>query len=95
MKLSDYLKLQATFLELNKNNVEANSGIPVKKRNEILKKQEKLSEKLRAMADKIKVDGVATTNTVNAEIKKENSGWKIRDVESDAASSDSNGYQLL
>ena len=96
MKLSDFLKTQALFLELNRNNLEANAaGLPAAKKNEIIKKQEKLIVKLRTLADKIKVNSKMAEDKSKADIKKENDGWKIADVKTDSVQTDKTGFQLL
>ena len=94
-KLSDYLKLQAMFLEMNKNNVEANTNIPASKRNEILKKQDDLSKKLTVAADKLKVNDTTTMSKVKVELKKETSGWTLDDTVKSVAGKDPTGFQLL
>ena len=95
-KLSDYLELQATFLEMNKNNLKANSvGMSPDKRNAVMKKQDNLIRKLRSLSDKLKIDiKISETKSVN-EMKKENSTWKFDDVKSDSISQDTNGFQLI
>jgi hypothetical protein len=93
MKISDFLKVQATFLEMNKANVEVNSGIPVKKRNEILKKQAESIKTLNSWADKIKVNYTMTQNKSNGEIDKQNKNWTIDNIQSQAASTDQNGFK--
>lgn len=96
MKLSDFLNTQALFLELNRNNLEANAaGLPAAKKNEIIKKQERLMVKLRSMADKIKVSSKIAEEKAKVDIKKENEGWKISDVKSDSVQTDTTGFQLL
>lgn len=96
MKLAEYLEIQAMFLELNKNNLKAQAnGLPAAKRNEVIKKQQKLIDNLHKMADKIKVNSVMTEKKVTTEIKKENSGWKFEDVKSTSTLQDDNGVELL
>lgn len=94
MKLSDYLEHQATFLEINKQNIQA-SNLPAKQKNEIIKKQTKYIEKLRRISESIKVDGTMSENKATIELNKENKAWTINDVKSQAASMDTTGFQLL
>ena len=95
-RLSDYLELQATFLQMNKNNLEANgTGLSAEKRNEIIKKQEKLMNNLLKYSDKLKVDAKITETKTESEIKKENASWKFSDVKSDSMGTDSTGIRLL
>jgi len=96
MKLSDFLNTQAMFLELNRNNLEANAaGLPAAKKNEIIKKQEKLIGKLRNVADKVKVNSKMAEDKSKTDIKKENEGWKIADIKTDSVQTDKTGFQLL
>lgn len=72
MKLSEYLKLQAAFLMMNKANIEANSSdLSSKKKKEVIAKQLKLAAKLNALSDKLKVESSIANNSVNMEMKKE------------------------
>lgn len=96
VKLADFLKTQALFLELNRNTLEANAaGLPAAKKNEIIKKQEKLMKQLRTLADKVQVNSDMAEAKAKADIKKENTGWKLDDVRSDAVQTDTTGFQLL
>lgn len=95
MKVSDYLQLQSTFLEMNRNNVESNSAISPSKKKEIIKKQEQLVAKMRKYADKLKVESTMARKKAEDDVKKDNSSWRIDDIQSSTGSSDSNGYQLL
>lgn len=96
VKIADFLKTQALFLELNRYSLEANAaGLPAAKKNEIIKKQEKLMVKLRSMADKIMVNSKTAETKAIADIKVENEGWKIDEVKSESVGRDSNGFQLL
>ena len=96
MKISEYLKLQAMFLELNRNNLKANAnGMSPAKRDKIIANQQDLINKLTILSDKIKVNSTITDKKVQTEVKKEESGWKLRDIKSDSVSYDNNGVQLL
>lgn len=96
MKIADFLNTQALFLELNRNNLEANSaGIPAAKKNEIIKRQQALIVKLRKYADKVKVNDTTANNKVKTDIKRENSEWKLSDVKQDSVKTDPTGFQLL
>jgi len=96
VKIAEYLRVQALFLELNKNTINSNSyNASADKKEKIIKKQSELITKLKSIADKIDVSDRLATNNMKVEIKKENSGWKLDDVKSDIASKDSNGFQLI
>lgn len=94
MKLSDYLKQQATFLEINKSNI-SSSVMTVKKKNDILKKQDERIKILKDLADKLQVNNKMTeTKTTNA-IKGENKNWTINNVQKQTLNDDTGGYQIL
>jgi len=94
MRVSDYLAHQATLLEINKQSVQA-SNMPAKQKNEVIKKQAHQIQKLRKMSDTIRVDKSMADSKATVELNKENKGWTIDEVKSQAASTDSNGFQLL
>lgn len=95
VKLAEYLRVQALFLELNKNVINSKGyNMPANKKESVLRKQAVLIDNLKEIAEKIDVsDRLAVTN-MNAEIKKENSGWKLEDIKTQNASTD-NGFQLI
>lgn len=96
VKIADYLRIQALFLELNKNSINSNSyNVPAAKKEKVLRNQAELIDKLKSMADKIDVSDKLATHNMKTEIKKENSGWKLDDVRSQNASTDSTGFQLI
>lgn len=68
IRISDYLRLQANFIELNRDKV-LNSNLSNKK--DVLKKQDKLVEDLTRLADKIDVDQKISTNQSREEMKQE------------------------
>lgn len=78
MKLSEYLKMQAMFLEMNKATIEASgSNIPPAKKKTIIKKQQELSAKLLKLSDKIKVENTMADSTSTKELKKDNSTYTL------------------
>lgn len=83
MKLSDYLKMQAMFLEMNRANLEAkeNKMAPAK-RKAVIKKQAELADKLNKMSDKLKVESTAANVAANREIKRENSAYTLDNIKS-------------
>lgn len=94
--LSDYLKLQSTFLEMNKNNLMANgSGLSAEKRNKIMTKQDELIKKLLKYSDKLKVDVKLSEQKADVEIKKENKNWTLDSVKNDALAKDTTGFTLI
>lgn len=85
-KVSNYLDLQAKFLEMNKTCVESNNMMPASKRSEVIKKQEKLIKAMRQLSDKIRVKSVKSIVDSKNDIKEDNkklSVDSIRDEVSD------------
>ena len=96
VKIAEYLRTQALFLELNKNNISAHGyGASASKKEKILRKQTELITKLQNIAEKIDVSDQLAANNMKTEIKKENSGWKLEDIKSQNASTDSSGFELI
>lgn len=95
MRVSDYLAQQAALLEINKQNVQINSRIPTKEKNEILRKQQETISKLHNASDKIRVNRVVSEGQANGELQRQNKSFTISSVTTQAASSDQNGIQLL
>lgn len=94
MRVSEYLEQQAMFVKAHKVNVEMNSSIPAKKKQEILKKQEKTITELHRISEKIKVDYSVASNKANSEISANNKRFTLGDAQTTAASIDS-GFNLL
>ena len=93
-ELSRYLEMQAMFLELNKETINAsNNRMDPNKKRQVLKKQERIIKKLRILADKLSVDDRLSAKKTVIDIKKEDSGIRISDVKTQAAQADS-GLEL-
>lgn len=69
-KLSDSCELQATFLEMNKLRLEADSEMNPTKKARVIERQERAREKFSKLSDKLRVGGVQTRKQASAEIKK-------------------------
>ena len=80
VQLSDYLAMQAAFLEMNKLAVEASKKSPVEKK-AILKKQQNVIKKMRKMSDKLSINDVDTNDVVKKVEKEENSMWSLSNIE--------------
>lgn len=78
--LSDYLKLQADFLEMNKLVVESSKRSP-KEKKEILKKQEAIMKKLRKSANKLSINTEDSDDVVKKELKQENKLWTLDNID--------------
>ena len=94
MKVSEYLNQQAMFVKAHKINVEMNSAIPAKKKQEILKKQEKMITDLNRLSEKIKVDYAVSSNKANSEISGANKKFTLNDTQATASAMDA-GFNLL
>ena len=94
--MSDHIKIQADLLELNKLNVEANAAnLPANKKAEIVKKQEKIINRLRTTSDKLKVEVAMAEKDAMKSINKDNAKWTLSDVRSSAVTVDKGGVTLL
>lgn len=80
VKISDYLNMQADFLEMNKLAVEASNRGPAEKKS-IIKKQDAVIKKMRRNADKIQINNVDTNDVIKKEVKDENSLWSLNNIE--------------
>lgn len=94
MRVSEYLKHQALFVEAHRVNVEMNSAIPARKKQEILKKQEKMITELNRMSEKIKVDYATSSGKAKSEITVANKKFTLNDAQTSATSTDG-GFNLL
>ena len=94
MKLSDYLKQQATFIELNKNTISI-STLPANKKTDILNKQSAVIKQLHSLSDKIKVNHITSENKSMDALHRENKGWTINTINTQSASTDRNDFKLL
>lgn len=94
MKVSDYLKQQATLLEINRQSIEATS-MPAREKNAVIKKQADRIKQLNHLSEKIKVDRVMADNKASINLQNENRSFTVGEMKSQAASVDNNGFQLL
>jgi hypothetical protein len=79
VKLSDYMDMQADFLELNKLGVQASSKSQ-KEKQEILKKQEKVILKLRRNADKLKINDEDIGVLARKKVADDNKGFSLQNI---------------
>jgi hypothetical protein len=87
VKLSDYLKTQSEFLELNKACVESNQMLTEQDRNRILKDQQEKSITLKRLADKISVKARKAVTDTNRELDRENKSYSLNSLVDDVESS--------
>ena len=95
MKISTYAAMQASFLELNKTNIEGSTSLNPQQKKQVLKKQEKLVKDLKAISDKLVVKSTLANNETKQDIKSENKSLDFNDIKSAGASSDNTGFSLL
>lgn len=87
-KLSNTLAEQAYFLELNKNCLEYNTTMDEKKKQKILKRQEKLRNVLLSLSDKIKIDDVKAQQQSSRELQRDNKEMTIDGIRDEISDSD-------
>lgn len=81
MRLSEYLKLQAMFLEMNKTTVESkSSNLSPEKKKKVVKKQAELAAKLMKWSDKLKVENTMAVTKAGSELKKDNATMTLDSV---------------
>lgn len=93
VKMSDYLTMQADFLEMNKLAVEASKKSP-DERKTIIKKQEAIIKQMRKTADKLMINNVDMNDVAKKEIKQDNSLWSLPSIEKQLSNSKLNGASL-
>ena len=87
-KISESLAMQAYFLELNKQCVEYNQTIDPKKKQKILKKQEKVRNMLLSLSDKFKVSDAQAKQASQRELDKDNKTMTIDGIRDEINDSD-------
>jgi hypothetical protein len=80
VKLSDYLSMQADFLELNKLGVQASNKTAQQKK-EIIRKQEKIILKLRRRADKLKINDEDIGALAKKQVETDNKQFSLKNIE--------------
>ena len=90
VKMSDYLDMQADFLELNKLGVQASSKSAQQKK-EIIKKQEKIILKCRRRADKLKINDEDIGALAKKQVENDNKGFSLKSIEKQMFSNNLNG----
>ena len=93
VKLSDYLNMQADFLELNKLSIQA-SNKSDKEKKEIIKKQEKIILKCRRTADKLKINDEDIGVLAKKQVANDNKGFSLQNIEKAIYQNKTNGTQF-
>ena len=83
--LSDYLDMQAKFLEMNQSCVQNNSNFDTKKRKEIVEKQKKLASDLRKIADTIRVKSAKSITDSKKDLNNDNKSLSDDNLRSTAS----------
>ena len=94
VRLSDYLNMQADFLEMNKLAVQASEKSPTE-RKAIIKKQDDVIKKLRRKADKLQINDVDTNDVVKKEQKNEDSLWSLGNIEKQLSKNKLDGSSFM
>lgn len=95
IRVSDYLNQQAKFLEIEAMTVEQSSLSADRKQKVIMSQRNRISE-LRKLSDKLSVEYAIADKKSTEEISKENKGWTLNAVRSEAnSSSQGSGFQLI
>ena len=82
-KLSDSCELQATFLEMNKLRLEADTEMNPAKKAKVIEKQERAREKFSRLSDRLRVGGVQTRKQTSSEIKKTDDMLSLNSIRSE------------
>ena len=85
--LSNELEVQASFLEMNKTCVEANSAFTEDKKKKILVRQENLRKKLLKLSDLLRVKEAKATRDSKREIEKDNALLTVNNLRDDVSNS--------
>lgn len=85
--LSNELETQASFLEMNKTCVEANSAFTEDKKKKILLRQENLRKKLLKLADLLRVKEAKAHKSSKKDIEKDNSLLTVNAIRNDVSNS--------
>ena len=95
IRVSDYLNQQAKFLEIEAMTVEQSSLSADRKQKVVMSQRNRISE-LRKLSDKLSVEYAIADKKSTEEISKENKGWTLIAVRSEAnSSSQGSGFQLI
>ena len=95
IRVSDYLNQQAKFLEIEAMTIEQSSLSADRKQKIVMNQRNRISE-LRKLSDKLSVEYAIADKKSTEEISKENKGWTLNAVRSEAnSSSQGSGFQLI
>lgn len=92
--LSDYLEVQASFLEMNRLAIE-NSNRPASQKKEIIKKQERVILKLRRISDKLKIKAEDVAVSARKDLERDNSTLSLSNIEKQMTDDKLNGTNSI
>lgn len=95
--LSEYMAVQAQFLEMHRLAVENSKAHTPKEKQNIIKRQERVILQLRRAADKLAIKNEERSDFVKKELKKDSSLFSLREMESHLAKQklDGTGFQVI
>lgn len=93
LKISDYLEIQSSFLEMNELAIE-NSKRPAAKKKEIIRKQEKVILKLRRLSDKLKINNEDIGDVAKKQLANDNSVYDLSHIEKQITADKMNGSSI-
>lgn len=85
-KVSDCMDQQAYFLEMNKSVVEANNAFTMQKKADIIRRQEKLKDRLIRMSNKLRVNNTMSDTSAKQDLRKDNGLMRLGDLQKSASS---------
>ena len=91
-KVSEFLEVQARFLEANKACVENNANLTADKKKDILKKQENLAQNLRKLSDKVKIKAAKAVFDSKRDINDDNKKLSLNNIKDEVSTSD---FQIM
>lgn len=94
MKISEFFKIQAEFLELNIIELRSTS-MPDKKRNEIIKKQKNTIKTLNSLSDKFELEFKKSQNEAEKELSKKVSPIDLKNSLADVGDNTTGSFGLL
>lgn len=95
--LSEYMAIQAKFLEMHRFAVENSKSHTAKEKQNIIKKQERVILQLKRASDKLAIKNEERSDFVKKEMKKDSSLFSLREMESHLVNQkmDGNAFQVI
>jgi hypothetical protein len=80
VRTSEYFDAQATLLQLNASNIEANKTIDKEEKDKIVKKQSKIAEVFRSISNKLAIKVKTADNEATKDIVSSNKKYKTEEI---------------